>query len=309
MAISRVGSERKLRRRSRCQLVVGLVFAAQASGQQAAPVWQLQFDNDLIAIRGAGPPPDYDYTHGSHLAFSWSDQSLVLAQEIYTPRHNEPSPVAGDRPYAASLFGGYAYRKLAGSSLGTFALRAGVTGPPALGEQVQNGVHRLLGNQLEQGWAHQIPTRLVLAAHADETRLLASSSAAAPSRLAAATVGATFGTMQRTLRAGLQTYLGFGAVRSPTADAPLVARPGHWYVLAASREDAVFYDGFIEQSPRNAAVPGARKRTWVGEAAVGIGCRTNRFTAEYRHVVRGREYEAEPSAHAYGSITVSLISP
>jgi hypothetical protein len=200
MAISRVGSERKLRRRSRCQLVVGLVFAAQASGQQAAPVLQLQIDNDLIAIRGAGPPPDYDYTHGSHLAFSWSDQSLVLAQEIYTPRHNEPSPVAGDRPYAASLFGGYAYRKLAGSSLGTFALRAGVTG-------------------------------------------------------------------------------------------------------------AVFYDGFIEQSPRNAAVPGARKRTWVGEAAVGIGCRTNRFTAEYRHVVRGREYEAEPSAHAYGSITVSLISP
>jgi hypothetical protein len=186
-------------------------------------------------------------------------------------------------------------------------MRGGVTGPPALGEQVQNGIHRLLGNHLELGWAHQLPTRATIDARADETRLLATTAGAGPSRLFEASVGGTVGTMQRSLRAGVQTYLGFGSVHSPTADAPLVARPGRWYLLGGYREDAVFYDGFIQQPPRDATVPGARKRTLVAEVPAGIGWRTNRFAAEYRYVVRGREYEAEPAPHAYGSVTLSII--
>jgi len=286
---------------------VALAVASRASAQQRAPVFQLQVDNDLFAVRGGGPPPDYDYTHGTHLSFSWNGGDLALAQEIYTPRHNEPASVLGDRPHAAWLFGEYGYPTVHGPWFGRFAMRGGVTGPPALGEQVHNGIHRLLGNHLELGWAHQLPTRATVDARADETRLLATTAGAGPSRLLEATVGGTLGTMQRSLRAGVQTYLGFGSVHSPTADAPLVARPGRWYLLGSYREDVVFYDGFIQQLPRDAMVPGARKRTLVAEAAAGIGWRTNRFAAEYRYVVRGREYEAEPSPHAYGSITLSII--
>lgn len=288
---------------------IGLVFGSRALAQQAAPVLQLRIDNDLIAIRGAGPPPDYDYTHGTHLSFSWSGGTMALGQEIYTPRHNALSPLAGDRPYAAWLFGEYAYRRLAGPWLGTVAMRAGVTGPPALGEQVQNGVHRLLRNHLEQGWAHQLPTRLTIAAGADGTRLFASSADAGPSRFIAATFGGTLGTMQRTLRGGVETYLGFGSVHSPTANAPLIARQGQWYLIAGYREDMVFHDAFIEEPPHGASVPAAQRRLWVGEATAGIGWRTNRFASEYRYVVRGREYEAEPSAHPYGAITVSIVAP
>ncbi|HEY2855439.1 MAG TPA: lipid A-modifier LpxR family protein, partial [Gemmatimonadaceae bacterium] len=202
---------------------VALAFASRASAQQAAPVFQLQVDNDLFAVRGGGAPPDYDYTHGTHLSFSWNGGALALAQEIYTPRHNAPSPLPGDRPYAAWLFGEYGYHTLHGPWFGRFAMRGGVTGPPALGEQVQNGIHRLLGNHLELGWAHQLPTRATIDARADETRLLATTAGAGPSRLFEASVGGTVGTMQRSLRAGVQTYLGFGSVHSPTADAPLVA--------------------------------------------------------------------------------------
>lgn len=207
-------------------VAIGFVFGSRAFAQQAAPVLRLGIDNDLFAIRGAGPPADYDYTHGTHLSFSWRGGTVALAQEIYTPRHNEAQPVAGDRPYA------------------------------------------------------------------DETRILAPSAAAGPSRLVAATIGGTLGTMQRSLRAGVQSYLGVGSTYSPTADEPLVARPGHWYLIAAFREDIVFYDGFIELPPRDAAVTPARRRLWVPEATAGIGWRTKRFAAEYRYVVRGREYEA-----------------
>jgi len=283
--------------------------AASRQSAAARPVLQLEIDNDLLAIRGSGPPPDYDYTHGTHLSYSWSQSTVGLAQEIFPPRHNTSLPVAGDRPYAAWLFGEYGYRRTAGLWLTTLTTRAGVLGAPALGEQVQNSIHRLLGNHLEQGWSHQLPTRATIGIHADETRLLASSAASGPSRLLAATLGGTIGTMQRVVRGGLQTYLGFACVHSATANAPLVARQGHWYVVASYHEDYVFYDALIEERPRDSSVPATQLRAWVSEAGAGIGWRTNRFAAEYRHVVRGREYEAEPTAHAYGAITLSMLTP
>jgi hypothetical protein len=134
-----------------------------------------------------------------------------------------------------------------------------------------------------------------------------SSPAAGPTRLVAATLGGSLGTIQRALGGGVQTYVGLGSLRSPSADAPLVARPGEWYVVAGYREDVVFYDALVEAPPRNADVEGARQRTWVGELSAGLGWRTEHVAAEYRYTVRGREYAAEPSSHAYGSITVSLV--
>ena len=88
--------------------------------------------------------------------------------------------------------------------------------------------------------------------------------------------------MQRNVGTGVRAYLGFGSVRSPTADAPLVARPGHSYLVGAFREDVVFYDGFIELPPRDAAVPPARRLTWVPEAMGGLGWRTNRTALSTR---------------------------
>ena len=93
-----------------------------------APSARLQVDNDFLALRGSGPPPDYDYTHGTRLGVAWPSMKgafgwhpggirgcatrpgldsscfltgIALTQEIYTPRHNTVEPVPGDRPYAA----------------------------------------------------------------------------------------------------------------------------------------------------------------------------------------------------------------
>ena len=88
-------------------LGIGLLLGSRAWGQQVAPALQRWIDNDLIALRGAGAPSDYDYTHGTYLEYSWNRSSVALAQTIYTPRHNDVSPVSGDRPYAAFLFGEY----------------------------------------------------------------------------------------------------------------------------------------------------------------------------------------------------------
>jgi hypothetical protein len=294
---------------------------------------RLQIDNDLLAIRGKGPPPDYDYTHGTRISVTipgapaWLARTvgaaskcadtgtmergcllsgLALGQEIYTPRHNSPERVVGDRPHGAWLYGAIQFQRLAASRLQTLELRAGVTGPPALGENVQNGVHRLLHNHLEAGWEHQIPTRVGVSADYDATRLLAHQSSRTPSRFVAASVGGTLGTLRRTMRAGVSTYYAVGPMRAWSADAPLVARPGRFYVMAGYQQSLVLHDAFVEGI---GATPGAERLPWVGEAYGGAGWRFHRFTAEYKYVSRGREYRTEPGRHAYGAVGLSILAP
>lgn len=308
--------------------------AANVRAQDALPPsgsTRLEVDNDFLALRGSGPPPDYEYTHGTRFsvtrpsaparlarvirtASACSDadamergcllSGFALGQEIYTPRHNSPNPVAGDRPHAAWLYGAIQFQRLAGMQLQAFEFRVGITGPSALGEQVQNGVHRMLHNHLEAGWEHQLPTRLGIAADYDATGLLGRPSSRTPSRFVAGTVGATLGTLRRAVRAGGSAYYGFGSARARSADSPLMARPGRFYLLAGYQQSLVLFDAFVEGI---GATKGAVRLPWVAEAYAGAGSRFRRFAVEYRYVSRGREYRAEPGRHAYGVITLSVV--
>jgi hypothetical protein len=269
----------------------------------------LQIDNDLFSLHGAGPPPDYDYTHGTHLGVTVPNArrppwliGAGLGQEIYTPRHNVAQPIPGDRPYGAWIFGTASLSRIANARLDSFNIRCGVTGPPALGEELQNGVHRLLGNHLEEGWSHQIPTHFALAASYDATRVVVSSGVT--SRFLTASVGGTLGTLRRETHADVQGYWSLGPRSPPVASAPLVRSPGRWFVSGGYRQYFVAHDTFIEG---NGEVAGAIRIPWVGEAFVGTGVRFSRFALEYRDVVRGREYRSEPGKHAYGSIEITAI--
>ena len=310
------------------------VRTARLSAQDVPPLsssTRLEVDNDLFALRGSGPPPDYDYTHGTRVSVTrpsapaWLARALgaaskctdagaaeracllsgfSLGQEIYTPRHNSPDPVAGDRPHAAWLYGAVQVQRLAGARLQSFEIRAGVTGPPALGEQVQNGVHRLLHNHVEAGWEDQLPTRLGVTADYDATRLFGRADSSAPSRFVAGSVGATFGTLRRAVRADASAYYGFGAARTPSADAPLVTRPGRFYLIAGYQQSLVLFNAFVEGI---GTTQGAARLPWVGEAYGGVGWRFRQFAAEYRYVSQSREYRAEPGRHAYGAIALSFV--
>lgn len=263
----------------------------------------LRVDNDLIALRGGGPPPDYDYTHGTRLSLSVPNGSVTVAQEIYTPRHNTAQPVPGDRPYGAWLYGGLSLWNPHRVRLDSVALRLGVTGESALGEQLQNGVHRLLHNRLESGWSHQLPTRLAAALSYDARQPLAASSLGA-SRLLTVDAGATLGTLQRALHTGAEAYWSTGRVGAPSAAAPLVRRPGRWHLAAGYHEAFVVHDTFIEGEK---GVPGGTRVPWVGEAFLSGGVRLRNWSVDYRYVWRGREYRAESGGHAYGSLTVARL--
>ena len=313
--------------------LLAFVPVARAFAQGAAPPAasiRIEVDNDVFVLRGSGPPPDYDYTHGTRIAITWpgapgrlaraagADQrcasvvterpcllsSLALGQEIYTPRHNAPTPIAGDRPHAAWLYGAAALERLTAATLQTLRLRAGVTGPPALGGAAQNEMHRLLHNRPAVGWQAQIPTRLAINAQYDATRLVARRVSPGPSRFLSGSVGATGGTLRLAMRAAAAAYYGFGDAGTWGTASPLVARPGRFHVAAGYEQSLVVHDSFIEGV---GATKGASLIPWVGEAYGAVGVRIGRMEAEYRYVSRSREYRAAPDGHPYAAIVVSLV--
>ena len=90
-----------------CALV--LLLTRPAAGQRLGAV-TVRLDNDILAPRGGGAPPDYDYTQGLSIVAELDSvrgcercARVGVGQRIYTPRRDAPEPVPGERPDAAGL--------------------------------------------------------------------------------------------------------------------------------------------------------------------------------------------------------------
>ena len=82
----------------------------------------------------------------------------ILGQSLFTPQnHLASNPSLDDRPYAAWLYTGLNFiQDVNAQQLTSLQFLGGIVGPWALGRQLQNNVHALLGEQLARGWNHQL---------------------------------------------------------------------------------------------------------------------------------------------------------
>ncbi len=315
------------RRIRRCAVTAAALLPCCVAAQEPAATRALRLtvDNDLIALRGAGVPPDYDYTHGMRLAAAWDGAprglrrlarrparcrspggrdrgclvtAVEVGQEIYTPRRDAPTPVPGERPYAGWLYASAAARGVTPGHVRTLRATAGVTGAASLAEQVQDGVHRLLHNAPQLGWAHQLGTAPGVALSYDEAHRLGA---------LRGYWGVTAGTVRVAASAGAELTVGLGAQRAWSPLEPEMERPRRAFVVVGYRQDWVGRDVLIEgRRSDRAAGAGARRRPLVGQAELGAGYRWRSLSLEYRHAVRGREYDAQPGGHAVGSLRVTV---
>jgi len=319
----------------RCAIVLllfaALPAAAAAQAVGAARTLTMTIDNDLLAVRGAGAPPDYDYTHGARVAVAWAAApeavgrvlgrrpgcgsaearrggclaaTLTVGQEIYTPRRDASVPVPGERPYAGWLYAAAAAHAVARGRSRSVVAEVGVTGPPSLAEPVQNGVHQLLGNQTQLGWAHQLPAAPGFTVRYGEVRRTEWEAGGPAIAAVGLRWGAAAGTLLTALHAGADVTLGRSGHLPWSPGRPEDERPMRLYATAAYRQDAVLRNVFVDG--RGSAAHAVR-RTLVGQGEVAVGYRRRSFAIEYRHVIRGREYAAQPSAHAYGSVVLTIL--
>ncbi|WP_024852241.1 lipid A-modifier LpxR family protein [Hydrogenovibrio kuenenii] len=135
-------------------------------------------DNDILF------GTDREYTAGSH--FYWTENSIKLNEQIFSPLfkplrpHFSPKSDQIDQLILATEI--YTLRKKDGNQIEPLAntgwtyfafrhiesyqkqqlgmeLNLGWIGPGSGGEEIQNGVHKLIGNSNERGWNHQYPNQ------------------------------------------------------------------------------------------------------------------------------------------------------
>jgi hypothetical protein len=168
-----------------CASLSAQVQAADVCSQGTRPpVVNLRVDNDIVGGQDQGysnglqvtlvSPNLRDYTTDPCLPrpAQWINRHLsalqpdgfeqrnmigTFAHGIFTPTdYDRRDLIEDDRPYAAVLLFGVGYSARNEDRLHTTQLQVGVLGPAAMGEQVQNGVHGVIGADKFRGWDHQL---------------------------------------------------------------------------------------------------------------------------------------------------------
>jgi lipid A 3-O-deacylase len=312
---------------------VGIGLTAGTSGAQDVNVtttWRLTIDNDFMALRGGGPPPDFDYTHGTLLSVSLArapaflqqamstpacrsdaprdrgclTTGLAIGQEIFTPRRDSTAAVPGERPYAGTLYAAAILNDVSSRRTRSLRLDIGVTGRPSLAAEAQKALHVALGNQPQLGWATQFPARASVAVAISESHSR-DFTLGKRSRVSLRALGGVLaGNLRTAIHVG--ALLEVEAARGKTLVPDIATRlhaPG-WYGFLGVQQNAVVADALITGA---ASDRGATLRPFVAEWQAGFGFRGRRLALEYRDVVRSREYDAQPHSHAYGSLTMRLF--
>jgi lipid A 3-O-deacylase len=254
-----------------------------------------------------------------HLLLGGGQQrfAVELSQNIFTPLNDKlASPPLNDRPYAAVLMGTMSLIQDTDTARTALALGLGVIGPDALGRQVQNGFHDLIGQGSVGGWNTQIPNQPVIQLTAERTwRMpLGGIGGLESDVLPSVTVGAgtfrIYGQGGGTIRLGQGLQSDFGAPRIRPGltgtDAYVQTQPFAWYVFAGVDGQAVAWDETLDGLPF-ATSRHVTRSPFVGEFQAGFTLMAwgARFTA--MQVVQSNEFTGQHNGlFQFSSASVSV---
>ncbi|MGB7305013.1 MAG: lipid A deacylase LpxR family protein [Burkholderiaceae bacterium] len=176
-------------------VVIGAISVSHVSAQSPDSLI-LQLDNDefaglnkrdrwyssgarILAIRDGSSPlaGDSAAAHwawkvrrtcpaAAHAAAQPGTSHVSIGQNIYTQDVRDRAvPVANDRPIAAYLYATLGNRLQTQAGDVSLSAELGVTGPAALGEPIQNGLHSVLRVDRVPAWSYQVRPRLGLNLH------------------------------------------------------------------------------------------------------------------------------------------------
>jgi lipid A 3-O-deacylase len=309
-----------------------------AAAQQApdtASIWTIQGENASISTAKL---TDRFYTNGLRLGWTsgegvlpgfleqagrrlWGDGtqriSIDISQQIYNPADTASRiPATGDRPYAGVLMANASLTQDTATSRSVLSLGLGVLGPSALGQDVQNGFHDLIGQNHVYGWNTQLRDEPVVQATLGRTWRMpvAGFGGLEVDALPNVTVG--IGTLRIYAQTGVTLRIGqgldsdFGAPRvSPGlsgGDAYTAHRPFAWYVFAGVDGQAVAHDVLLDgnnwQDSRSVS-----KHAFVAEAQGGVAIMAYGARLTYTHVLQTQEFRGQRGGlHQFGSLALSV---
>ncbi|HVU18871.1 MAG TPA: lipid A deacylase LpxR family protein [Candidatus Didemnitutus sp.] len=249
----------------------------------------------------------------------------AIGQNIYTPTDiHDPTPDPDDRPYAAWLYGALMFQaeNRTDDLLRIVEIQFGIVGPSALGRQVQNGWHDVIGAKHAEGWSHQLHNEPGLVLTWERRFRLArfrlsesgfSGEALASGGLSAGNVD-TSARAGTTLRFGWEVPSDFGPdlIRAGGGDFVAVTRSS-CYLYGAALGRAVARDIFLDGNTWQSS-PSVDKRPLVADFNVGLVVRLpwtlgglKGLQVTYAQDYRTKEFYGQKQRDVFGSITLSSL--
>lgn len=241
--------------------------------------------------------------------------SIALGHSIYTAESRtavEARPE--EHPYSAWLYIQSGLTVAQANYTDVLKLEVGIIGPAALGEEVQNNFHDIIGVERAEGWSNQLRNEPGLVTHFERTwngwgyenedgfgvRLNPH-------------VGASLGNILIEARTGFTVSLGryldaqFPAARiepGPALPSRQAKDKLYWNVFMGMEGRAVAHNLFLDGSTFRDSLSVDRK-PFTGDVHFGMTVGTGRVSGSFTYIVRAKEFETQTSVQQYGSFTLS----
>lgn len=288
-----------------------------AAACPASTSWMVQEENDKFTNGNS----DRYYTQGLRVA--WTDDSLShgsFGQEINTPAdQNSQHPAATDLPYSAFLYvsrgKGYLFPRQ--QAMASVECKVGVIGPLALGREIQNGFHHLIGSAAYKGWDTQMPNELAFSLEAEVRRRFYIDAPEVHHWDVIAHAGMELGNVRTGFLAGAQLRFGLlddswghGFLRQSTAWVDTIGagapREGWWWLFAGVSAE-VMPHVYMTDGTAFTASQSVESRPIVLQGELGISLRMGAGALSFAIAHRTKDFETQDGSHAFGSFRYSYI--
>ncbi|HXI87275.1 MAG TPA: lipid A deacylase LpxR family protein [Parvularculaceae bacterium] len=315
----------------------GAQSASKFPGVSADPLstWSFVVENDYFANT------DENYTNGLRLSYVSGEkeprgvlkfiastllgadedarvrQGFALGQSIFTPQDlATATPLPTQHPYAGWLYGEYMAVVQQDDTIDQFTIQAGIIGPSAGGEFVQNHWHTLIGGETAKGWANQIGDEPGLILSYDhQHRALVEFGDTRFGADVTPTVGFSVGNIQTNARIGMTIRIGRDLTNDygPPRVRPSLAGAGYfspahhfsWYLFAGAEARAIAYDAFLDGRLFHKGDPHVSSKVFVGDFQAGLVTQIRRVQIAYTYVVRTDEFTGQGSPEQFAAISLS----
>jgi lipid A 3-O-deacylase len=314
-----------------------------AGGQKPAifrgEAFALYVENDTRKM--GGPGSDQSYSNGIKISYIYAENRIPrwsrpvvhglsflapdlekaklnyafsAGHQIYTPNNTqETALIKDDRPYAGWLYLGFMVCLRQDKVEHFLELNLGTLGPSALGQEIQNTTHGMIGEEKALGWSNSLNDEPAIQLFyqkrykrslSDQIDFIPSYGAALGNVKVSAQIGAL-------VRLGINLPDDFGPSRPSAGDSdPFVAPRQNefnnrksFYVFAGARGNwiarNIFLDGnSFRESPRVTKYP----ITFSTE--FGMGAQFDRYSVVWRFVTKSPEFEEKRSFNSFASVSL-----
>jgi hypothetical protein len=240
-----------------------------------------------------------------------------LSQQIYTPADTKTRrPAPGDQPYSGVLLANLSLITDKADSRSILGASLGVIGPWALGEEVQNGFHDIIGQGHNNGWARQLRNEPAIELLSERTWRLPMGQIGGLETDALPNLAAGVGNVRIYAQTGVSFRLGqgltsdYGVARinpGPSGgDAFTPSQPFAWYVFAGADGRAVGHDVTLNGNDFRDG-PSVKPKALVGEGQAGFAIIAFGTRLTYTHVVQSQTFQHQKGGpHQMGSLALAV---